>query len=227
MSRRARSASAPEADASIFERLRVYLERKAALTPEEIGFLRNLFAARSLSKGEFLQRTSEPARFSVFVARGCLRSYVIDERGREHIIQFAPEDWWLSDANSLASGGPATFFIDAVEDSDVLLIDPPSHQRLVERVPKYAASMRAGLERHAAAKDRRIVTTLSASAEERYLDFASRYPSLFRRVPQKMLASYLGISPETLSRLRKKIASRAATAARGRRRPPRAAGPDG
>jgi CRP-like cAMP-binding protein len=227
VTRRARKARATEADASTFERLRLYLAQKAALTPEEIGFVRELFAARRLSKGELLQRTSEPARYSVFVARGCLRSYVIDQRGREHIIQFAPEDWWLSDPISLTTGGPATFFVDALEDSDVLLIDRPSHQRILERIPGYAAAFRTGLERHAAAKDLRIVTSLSASAEQRYLDFAARYPSIVRRVPQRMLASYLGISPETLSRLRKKLSSRGATSAQARQRPPRAAGPDG
>ncbi len=196
---------------SAFERLRLYLQERASLTTEEIAFLRELFIARSLRKAEFLQRTSEPARYAVFVARGCLRSYVIDEQGKEHIIQFAPEDWWLSDADSLTSGASATFFIDALEDSDVLLIDPPSHQRILERVPAYAAAFRVGLQRHAAAKDRRIVTSLSASAEERYLDFALKYPSIVRRVPQRMLASYLGISPETLSRVRKKLSRKGRT----------------
>ncbi len=113
---------ASDPKSSAFERLRLYLQERASLTTEEIAFLRELFIARRLRKREFLQRTSEPARYAVFVARGCLRSYVIDEQGKEHIIQFAPEDWWLSDADSLASGAPATFFIDALEDSDVLLI---------------------------------------------------------------------------------------------------------
>jgi CRP-like cAMP-binding protein len=179
---------------SPFEKLRAYLEERAALTREEVSFLRSLFVERKLEKGEFLQRTSEPARYAAFVASGCLRSYVIDEKGKEHIIQFAPEDWWLSDTESLTSGGPAGFFIDAIEDSEVLLIDPPSHQRILDRVPGYSAAFRVGLQRHAAAKDRRIVSSLSASAEERYLDFVERYPSIVRRVPQRMLASYLGVS---------------------------------
>src|SRR5262245_32283241 len=127
---------------SPFERLRVYLEQRAAFTAEELAFLRKLFVERRVGKGEFLQRTSEPARYAAFVARGCLRSYVIDEKGKEHIIQFAPEDWWLSDTESLTSGAPASFFIDALEESDVLLVDPPSHHRILERVPAYAAAFR-------------------------------------------------------------------------------------
>ena len=142
---------------------------------------------------------------AAFVATGCLRSYVIDAKGKEHIVQFAPENWWLPDTISLMSGTPSQYFIDAVEDSSLLLIDPPSHQRIIERVPGYAASFRTGLQRHAAAKDQRIVSSLSASAEERYQEFLRTYPSIALRVPQWMLASYLGVSPETLSRVRKSL----------------------
>jgi len=188
-----------------FERLRAYLESRATFTSEEHAFMRGLFVPRTLRKGAFLQRAGEAARYAAFVTRGCLRSYVIDAKRKEHVVQFAPEDWWLSDTTSLLTGAPATYFIDAVESTDLLLIDPPSHQRLLERVPGYAAAFRTGLQRHAAAKDRRIVESLSASAEERYLDFVERYPSIVRRVPQWMLASYLGITPETLSRIRKSL----------------------
>jgi hypothetical protein len=87
------------------------------------------------------------------------------------------------------------YFIDAIEDSDILLIDPPSHEQLVGRVPGYAAAFRMGLQRRAAAREERIVNTLSKSAEERYLDFLETYPSIVTRVPQWMLASYLGVSP--------------------------------
>jgi CRP/FNR family transcriptional regulator, anaerobic regulatory protein len=145
------------------------------------------------------------ATHAAFVPTGCLRSYVIDGKGKEHIVQFAPDDWWLADNNSLMSGTPSQYFIDAVEDSTVLLIDPPSHQQIVERVPSYAASFRSGLQRHAAAKDQRIVSALSTSADERYQEFLRTYPSIALRVPQWMLASYLGVSPETLSRIRKSL----------------------
>ena len=96
-------------------------------------------------------------------------------------------------------------FVDAVEDSELLVIDAPSHEQVVERVPGYAAGMRAGLQRHAAAKDQRIVTTMTTTAEERYQEFVRTYPSIVQRVPQWMVASYLGVSPETLSRVRKNL----------------------
>jgi CRP/FNR family transcriptional regulator, anaerobic regulatory protein len=105
-----------------------------------------------------------------------LRNYVNDAKGKEHIVQFAPETWWLADSINL-NAQPSRYFIDAIEDSDVLLIDGPSHQCIVEQVPSYARAFRAGLQKHASAKDQRIVSALSASAEERYLEFLKVYPA--------------------------------------------------
>jgi CRP-like cAMP-binding protein len=167
--------------------------------------VRTMFQPRTLAEGEFLQRAGEVARLATFVARGCLRSFVIDAKGKEHIVQFAPEQWWLADAISLNTGAPSQYFFAAIEDSDLLVIDAPGHQQIVDRVPGYALAMRTGLQKHAAAKDVRIVKSLSASAEERYLDFMHTFPTIAQRVPQWMLASYLGVSPETVSRIRKHL----------------------
>lgn len=188
-----------------FDVLRAYLAARASFTDDDWAFLRERFVGKALREGEVLQRAGETATHAAFVAAGCLRSYVIDARGREHIVQFAPETWWLADVTSLMTGAPSQYFFDAMEDSDLLLIDPASHQRLVERVPGYAASFRTGLQRHSAAKDQRIVASLASSAEERYLEFTRTYPSMVQRLPQWMLASYLGVSPETVSRIRKKL----------------------
>lgn len=191
-----------------FDVLRAYLTARASFTDDEFAYLRTMFLPKRLPAGRFLQRAGEVARHAAFVARGCLRSYVIDGKGKEHIVQFAPETWWLADSESLMAGVPTKFFYEAVEDSDLLLIDGRAHQQVVEKVPGYSVAMRTGLQRHAAAKDHRIVSALSATAEERYLAFLDAYPSIVQRVPQKMLASYLGISPETLSRIRQKLSRR-------------------
>jgi CRP/FNR family transcriptional regulator, anaerobic regulatory protein len=165
--------------------------------------------ARRLEKGEVLQRPGEPARYMVFVAKGCLRSYIIDEKGKVHIVRFAPEEWWLADSAAYLVGEPATLFIDAIEASELLLIDRPSHQRILDNVPAYAAAYQGGLQRLAGAMAKRVVNSLSASAHQRYLDFVKSYPTLVGRLPLRMLASYLGMSPETLSRIRKKLSTRA------------------
>ncbi len=189
-----------------FSVLRTYLQERASFTDAELAFVETMFIPATLRAHDTLQRAGDVAKHSAFVVKGCLRKYVIDAQGKEHIVQFAPETWWAADAASLASGAPSQYFIDAIEDSDVLLLDPPSHETLIEKIPGYAASFRKGLQRHAAARDERIVSSLSASAEERYTQFLDTYPSIATRVPQRMLASYLGVSPETISRIRGKRA---------------------
>jgi CRP-like cAMP-binding protein len=192
----------------MFAILRAYLEARGAFMPADLEIVRGAFRFRHLPAGEYLQRAGEVAHDAAFVAVGCLRSYVIDARGKEHIVQFAPETWWLADAASMNTGAPSGYFIDAIEDSDVLLIGGPAHHALVDRVAPYASAFRTGLQRHAAAKDRRIVAALSASAEERYLEFLGMYPTIAARVPQSMLASYLGVTPETISRIRRNLSRR-------------------
>jgi len=188
-----------------FDVLRAYLAARGTFTDEQFVLMQAVFVPRALGADEFLQRAGERANYAAFVATGCLRSYVIDSKGKEHIVQFAPETWWLADLTSLTAGTPSQYFYQAIEESELLLIDPMSHQMLVEKVPRYAASFRTSLQKHAAAKDQRIVNTLASSATELYLEFMKTYPSVASRVPQWMLASYLGLTPETLSRVRKSL----------------------
>src|SRR6186713_2749766 len=188
----------------IYEPFYAYFERNFKLTDEDKAIIRTVVAPKTLKKGEFFQRQGEVAHLGAFVCKGFLRSYVIDNKGKEHIIQFAPENWWISDKGATAEGAKASCFIDAIEDSDILLIDQAGHFKMLEKVPAYGRSFQAGMQKRSAAKDKRIVHSLVADAEERYNDFIQTYPSIAQRVPQHMLASYLGIAPETLSRVRRK-----------------------
>ena len=153
---------------SEFHRLRAYLERRGAFTEDDFAFLEPLFLPRALRSGEFFQRAGDGVTHGAFVATGCLRKYVIDARGKEHIVQFAPENWWIGEGPGVVPGTPAQYFIDAIEDSDLLLFDVLSHQRAIERIPAYAAGFRDGLQRLAAANDQRILKALSESADDRY-----------------------------------------------------------
>ena len=187
----------------MYDALFAYFERGFALSADDITLIRAVFLQKKLKKGEFLQREGEKARYGAFVVKGLLRSYVIDNKGKEHIIQFAPENWWISDKSGMTEG-LASFFIDAIEDAEVLLIDVAGHRLLMEKIPGYAALFSVGMQKRGAVKDIRIIHSLTATAEERYNDFLKTHPTIALRLPQHMLASYLGITPETLSRIRRR-----------------------
>jgi CRP-like cAMP-binding protein len=188
----------------MFEILQAYFERNGTLTSEEINFMRSVVLPKQLKKGDFLIREGEVPRHGAFVCKGFLRSYFVDNKGKEHVVQFAPENWWISARPGVVQDAPSSVFIDAIEDSDVFLVDHAAHTSLMQRVPLYASSFLAGIQRRGEAKEQRIVHSLAATAEERYNDFIKTYPSIAQRVPQHMLASYLGITPETVSRIRRK-----------------------
>jgi len=188
----------------MFEVLKKYLTDRMTLNSEQLDLVQRYFVPRHLEKGDFILREGEIAKYGAFVESGCLRSYVIDNKGREHVIKFAPETWWLTDIDSIINQTPSLYFMDALEPSEILLIDFVAHQKIAELIPAFNTAFQAGQQKHTAAKDRRIIASLTATAEERYLHFLDTYPSIAQRVPQHMLASYLGITPETLSRIRKR-----------------------
>src|SRR4029453_195108 len=131
-----------------FDVLRQYLSERATFTPEDFSFMEMVFLPLSLKAQEFLKRAGGVAAYSTFVATGCLRSYVVDSKGEEHMVQLAPAACWVADSISLGARTPSQYFYQAVEDSELLLIDPLSHQMLVQRLPSYAASFQAGLQEH-------------------------------------------------------------------------------
>jgi CRP-like cAMP-binding protein len=188
----------------MFEKLHSFFERKGFLVADEqFEFIKTLFIPKKVEKGEFLLRAGDKVMYGMFVASGCLRTYTIDNKGKEHILQFSPEDWWTGDMNSWLNDSPSQFFIDAIEDSEVLFFDNVSLQKLNKYIPESAAMYEAALQKSLVATNQRIISSLTATAEERYNEFLKKYPSLPQRVPQHIIASYLGVSPETISRIRK------------------------
>ena len=187
----------------MFEKLHSFFKRRFPITEEQAAFAETLFIPKKVKKGEFVIREGDAARYAMFVASGCLRTYIIDNKGKEHILQFSPEDWWTGDMNSFLTGMPSRSYIDAIEDTELLLFDKVAFQKLNEYIPASAPDFQNAMQKSIVASNERILSSLSSTAEERYNEFLKKYPSLPQRVPQHMIASYLGISPETLSRIRK------------------------
>jgi len=190
----------------MFDLLFQHIVKKASLTPNELEFLKTVFVPKKLRKRQYLLQEGEVSKYMAFVNKGCLRAYTIDETGREHIVLFAIEEWWIGDMYSYLSGEPSTYNIEALEDSELLLLDRNGQEKILQHIPAFEKFQRIILENNYIATHRRINNMMTKTAEEKYLDFSSRYPQIVQRVPQHMIASYLGITPETLSRIRKQIA---------------------
>lgn len=191
----------------MFEVLFSKIEEKIKLTDTEKEICKSLFSPKKLRKRQYILQQDDVCKNLVFVEKGILRSYSVDNKGNEHIIQFALEGWWISDIYSFLTGEEAVYNIDAIEDSELLQISKSALDELYERVPKFERYFRILTQSNMIATHRRLTATLSASADEKYLRLLSAYPNIVARVPQHMIASYLGITPETLSRVRKRIVS--------------------
>lgn len=185
-----------------------HIAKHIQLTQEETDYFISILQIKRLRKKQYLVQEGDVCRYESFVNKGCLRAYHVDEKGQEHVAQFAIEDWWISDMYSFLTGTPARFNVDALEDSELLCIDKPSLEELYIQVPKFERFFRIILQNAFIAQQQRIIANMSKGAEERYLDFINRYPQLEQRVPQHQIASYLGITPESLSRIRKQLAEK-------------------
>jgi len=187
----------------MFDIIQKNIAKHITLSKDEFDYFTSLLTVKRLRKKQFLLEEGEVCSFECFVNSGCLRQYHLDEDGREHIIQFAITDWWISDQSSFVTGQPSKSFIDALKDSQLLLIEKPSLDKLFYDVPKFERFFRIAFQNSYVALQRRILDNISKSAEERYHDFSINYPDIEQKVPQHQVASYLGIKPESLSRLRR------------------------
>ncbi len=183
-----------------------YVARYIQLDEDEKKIFLSILRPRKYLKRQFVLQAGDECRYETYVVKGCLKAYFVDPDGNSHIVQFAVEDWWISDMDSLMNGTPSTFNIDAVEDTEVLQIDRNDFNNLFARLPKFNTMYRMMLMKAFVSHQRRIVDNLCKPAKERYLDFIARYRNIEQRVPQHQIASYLGMTPEFLSQIRRKLA---------------------
>jgi CRP/FNR family transcriptional regulator, cyclic AMP receptor protein len=192
----------------MFAAIDEYVARCTPLTKEELEYFHSLLRPRHVGRKEWLLREGEVCDWEAYVLKGCLRKYCIDDKGDEIILQFAVEDWWISDLNSFTNGTPSQVNIQALEDSELLLITHDDKEALFRKVPAFERMFRLMLQRSYMVLQDRFVATLAVPAEERYLAFMDRYGDIAQRIPQHYIASYLGITPEALSRIRGKLAKK-------------------
>jgi CRP-like cAMP-binding protein len=185
---------------SLIKYINSYLSRP--LTDSEAELIKNTFVHKKIRKKQYFLQEGQVCKFSAFIVKGAMRQYTVDDKGVEHIVRLLIENWLAVDRESFVMLTPSVYNIDAWEDTDVLIITKPDSMDLFNQIPALTEWRQRVDENHAFAAQRRLSASISFSAEKRYSDFANTYPEFLQRFPQHMIASYLGITKESLSRIR-------------------------
>jgi CRP-like cAMP-binding protein len=181
-----------------------YVSRHIELSPEEIDYYTTLLHVKKVRKKQFIVQPDFICNHRTFVVKGALRAYLVDDKGQDHTVAFAIEDWFIADFNSYFFKLPATLFIEAMEDSTLIQITYDDEQELLNKLPRIEKFYRILAQNGYAFLQKRILADISLSAADRYEDYIRRYPQVAARMPQYAIASYLGISHELLSKIRNK-----------------------
>lgn len=192
----------------MFDLLRTEVVGLVQMSDDEFNVGTTFLIPKKLRRRQYLVQAGDLCRWLAFISKGCLRQYTSDDAGMEHILGFGIEGWWMTDLDSFRPRQPATTNIDALEDSELLMIDNGTLEKLYAAAPVWERYFMEVLALQHRAALARISDFVSASAEERYLRFLRIYPDLFQRVSLHQIASFLGITPQTLSRIRKELSKR-------------------
>jgi CRP-like cAMP-binding protein len=180
-----------------------YLKEKGGLTSLELDAVEMVSTFKRIRKNQYLLEQGDHSNFMGFVVKGSFRLFRVGEDGQEHIMRFAIENWWISDFASFMSGQPSAAYIEALEDSELMLITKDNWEILLESIPNFKRMIDSLSTRNFEAHQNRIYSNISESAETRYENFVNQFPSIYNRIPLYMIASFLGLTRETLSRIRK------------------------
>jgi CRP-like cAMP-binding protein len=182
-----------------------YINRIVELSEEEEQILLSGIKTRRYLKGQYILQQGDVCSISAFVLKGCTKTFYLDDQGQEHVIMFSIEDWWTSDLASFTTQTPSDFNVQCLENTEVVLFPFETHDQLLEEVPILERFFRKIIERALVASQKRVVRNLSMSARDRYLYFRKQYPLIEQRVPQYLIASYLGITKEFLSKIKSQL----------------------
>jgi len=175
------------------------------ISEDDFEMIKSYFTRKRLRKKQYFLQQGDVCTHFGFILKGAMRQYTIDDKGTEHVVQLAVENWWAGDRESYTMSTPSAYNIDAWEDTELLLISRQDVLELFQRCPAFVETVKVMDDRNNIANQRRITSSISASAEKRYADFIFCYPSLLERFPQHTIASYLGITKDTLSRVKRKL----------------------
>lgn len=189
----------------VYPEILKHISNDISLTPSEEEEFTGLLSVERIAKGEFLVEPGAIVTSEYYVVKGCLKAFYLDEAGQEHIIQFAIEDWWISDFEAFFSGSAANLHVEAIEDSVLLGLNKTALEALYKRIPKFERFFRIKTTSAFVALRARILSTLQKTGKQRYLEFCATYPKIEKRVPNYHIANYLGLKPESLSRIRKEL----------------------
>ncbi len=192
----------------MFELLSQSIKEKVSIKDDEFDFAKTLFIPKKLRKRQYLLQEGDVSKYTAFVEKGMLRTFTVDEKGNELILQFSMEGWWAGDLYSFLTEEPSQFHIEAMEECELLLITKSSWDILLNKVPAFERYFRILIQNSLIATQRRLMSSMSESAEEKYTKLINNFPGCLQRIPQHMVASYLGITPETLSRIRGQMSER-------------------
>jgi CRP-like cAMP-binding protein len=188
----------------MFQKIHEYLSRSVRLSERELKIFENSLELRMVPKKTILLHAGEVCNFEAYINKGCIREYFIDDHGIELTLQFATEDRWVSDITSFEDQVASDMYIETLEDCELLVLSRQSKENLINEVPQLERMFRLMIQRHLSKLQKRLFKTVSSSAMDQYIEFVTRYPTISQRVSQQYIASYLGITPEFLSRLRAK-----------------------
>lgn len=186
--------------------LLTHIHQKIPLTEADNSLILPYFTPKLLRRRQYLLQEGAICTHLSFVAKGLVKAFNIDEKGVEHISLFGSEGWWISDFGSFVNAVPGMLNIDAIEDTELLMISRENYEELLQKIPKMERYFRILYQNSLVTKDKRLISSITDSAEEKYLGFANNFPQIVQRLPQNLIASYLGLAPETISRIRKRQA---------------------
>lgn len=188
-----------------FSQFREHLSKRIAISDEDFEIVCSYATIVHVKKKQLFLAAGDVCKHEAYIVKGVMREFMTDDKGHEHVVQLAFDDWWIADMMSFITGQPANYSIEALEDCEIILFDREKENEFLDRFPQFERFFKILIQNAFVALQQRMISNMSHSAEQRYLNLIKKFPQLELRVAQHHIASYLGITPEALSRIKRKL----------------------